>query len=239
MQLSTDTVLYAQWIPATNFIISFDYQGATGGTDTVNKEVSSFELVGELPEPVKNGYTFNGWFTLANGEGTLYESTTIFSAGANLTLYAYWVGVENTLKFDANTGEGSMEDLKVRTGEEIEVPSAKFTKDGQVFSKWTTKPDGTGMSYNAGVKLIMPDGNLTLYAQYVQGFYLTYNTDGGINDGYKDFVKVVKTPIFTQKEGYKLAGWYQDAEFKTGVIFPITLSTDKTIYAKWVEVVND
>ena len=87
-------------------------------------------------------------------------------------------------------------------------------------------------------KIIMPDGNLVLYAQYSQGYYLTYNTNGGINNEYRDFGKIIKKPIFTQKDGYALAGWYADSALTIGVIFPLTLTTNKTIYAKWEEITN-
>ena len=234
--LTTNTSLYAQWVAVTDFVLSFDYQGATANNTELNREVSQNSAIGELPTPIRNGYVFGGWFTLQDGKGTQITATSIFNYDSNKTIYAYWVGVDNTITFDANGGTGTMETLTVKTGEEIELPSATFTKEGKVFEKWVTNADGTGTTYNDGAKIKMPDGNLVLYAQYAQGYYLTYNTNGGINDGYKDFGKVIKSPMFTQKDGFSFVGWYKDAEFTTGITFPITLNADKTIYAKWEEI---
>lgn len=93
VSLTNSMVLYAQWIPATSFILSFDYQGATGGIDTINKEVENNAPVGELPTPTRTGYEFGGWFTLSNGEGTQIISTTAFTYARNLTVYAKWTEV--------------------------------------------------------------------------------------------------------------------------------------------------
>lgn len=234
--LTANTVLYAQWVVSGTFMLSFDYQGATANNTETSRRISQYSSVGELPTPIRNGYIFNGWFTLQNGKGTQITSSSVYNFDTNKTIYAYWVGVDNTITFSANGGTGTMETLTVKTGEEVELPSATFTKQGQVFEKWATNADGTGTTYNDGAKIKMPDGNLVLYAQYTQGYYLIYNTNGGINDGHKDFGKVIKSPMFTQKDGFSFAGWYENAEFTTGATFPTTLNADKTIYAKWEEI---
>lgn len=233
--LTANTSLYAQWIVSGSFMLSFDYQGATANNAEISRRISQYNMIGELPSPIRNGYTFGGWFTLQDGKGTQITASSVYNFGTNQTIYAYWIGVENTITFDANGGSGTMETLTVKTGEEIKLPSATFTKQGQVFEKWATNADGTGTTYNDGAKIKMPDGDLVLYAQYAQGYYLTYNTNGGINNEYKDFGKIIKNPIFTRKDGYSFAGWYENAEFMTGTTFPITLTADKTIYAKWEE----
>ncbi len=40
--------------------------------------------------PVRNGYTFNGWNTQADGNGTVYNPGDIYTPNASLTLYAKW-----------------------------------------------------------------------------------------------------------------------------------------------------
>lgn len=44
---------------------------------------------GELPNPERYGYEFNGWYTLPNG-GTKIESTTKYLIDGGSTLYAHW-----------------------------------------------------------------------------------------------------------------------------------------------------
>ena len=69
------------------YTVTFDANG--GSVDTNNKEVKPGETYGELPQPVRDGYTFSGWFTEAeNGEQV--EETTLVELTANQTLYAHW-----------------------------------------------------------------------------------------------------------------------------------------------------
>ena len=48
------------------------------------------EKYGTLPTLSKSGYTFNGWYTGANGTGTKITSGSTVSILGNHTLYAYW-----------------------------------------------------------------------------------------------------------------------------------------------------
>lgn len=61
---------------------------AEGGTVTPASGVTDLDgrLVG-MPTPVRRGYTFNGWYTAAEG-GTLVSAETVFEA--DTTIYAQW-----------------------------------------------------------------------------------------------------------------------------------------------------
>ena len=71
--------------------------------------------VGTLPTPVREGYTFDGWFTAADG-GTQITTNTVFTQ--NTTVYAHWTGETSgvTWRYDEATktlyieGSGEMED---------------------------------------------------------------------------------------------------------------------------------
>ena len=76
-------------IPETTVTVDFDYQGADGGKDIVSKTVKVSGKYGELPQPTKIGYIFNGWYTEATN-GTLVTSDTEVKNDKNHTLYAYW-----------------------------------------------------------------------------------------------------------------------------------------------------
>lgn len=237
--LSSSLVLYAVWKANNLFTLSFDYQSANAGNTELTREISQNAEIGELPIPIKNGYTFNGWFTLPNGKGTQVVATTTYTFSGNKTIYASWLGVQNIISFEANGGTGEMSNIIARTGDTIDLPKATFLKSGEVFSNWNTQADGKGTSYADESKITLSEGNIVLYAIYTKGFYLTYNTNGGLNDGAKDFGKIFKNPIYTEKTGYALAGWYGDEQLTNGLTFPITLNADTTIYAKWEAISND
>ena len=54
------------------------------------------EKYGTLPTLSKSGYTFNGWYTGANGTGTKITSGSTVSILGNHTLYAYWERTQPT-----------------------------------------------------------------------------------------------------------------------------------------------
>ncbi len=67
--------------------VSFDANG--GSVNPGSKTVKTFETYGDLPIATRSGYTFDGWFTAAEG-GTQIASDTVVEAVENSTLYAHW-----------------------------------------------------------------------------------------------------------------------------------------------------
>ena len=84
---------YAKWT-ANKYTVTFDYQDATDGNTTADKEVVYDSVYGELPAPEKSNYTFKGWYTQKpeNGEpkGDLVTAETKVATAKNHMLYAYW-----------------------------------------------------------------------------------------------------------------------------------------------------
>lgn len=81
-----DTTLYAHWTLSA-FNISLDANGGSVYQDSL--EVIYGSPVGVLPTPSRSYYTFDGWYTAANG-GELYTADTIFSTASDIILYAHW-----------------------------------------------------------------------------------------------------------------------------------------------------
>lgn len=242
--LSSSIVLYAVWKASTEFVLSLDYQNATAGIDIANKTIIQNTQIGELPSPIRNGYVFSGWFTEPNGNGVQITATSTYTFSGNKTIYAYWVGVKNSIIFDTNGGFGSLAPIEnAENGKQYTLPKATgiLQKQGYVFSHWNTKADDSdsGTKYNDEQTITMGDQNLALYAIYTKGFVLTYNTNGGTNDGSVFEGVYFKDPITTTKSGYYFAGWYEDEHLSNGVVFPITLKADATIYARWEEITSE
>lgn len=236
IKMSKSLVLYAQWIADNNFILSYDYQNADSGSAQLSKKVIYNQEIGELPSPVKNGYTFGGWFTRPNGAGIKVLPTTKYDYSFNMTIYAYWVGVDNTIKFNSNGGIGEMSDITAKTGVSVTLPKSQFTKSGKVFKGWSDSKYSEKIEYTDNETFYMPNKNLTLFAIYQDGFYITYDTNGGTNDGFKELGISIKSAIYTEKNGFALSGWYSDNNFENAVSFPLNLESNTTIYARWEEV---
>ena len=110
------------------------------------------------------GYSFNGWNTLANGNGTSYAAGAAISLSADTTLYAQWLIDPFVLSFDANTGTGSMSNISARSGWTI-PGTVGFSKSGYLFAGWNTAANRSGNAYNPGAAITLT-ANQTLYAQW-------------------------------------------------------------------------
>ena len=82
-----DVTCYAHWsvTPPSYCTITLDANG--GSVSPTTRAVTSGAAVGTLPTPTRSGYTFDGWFTAANG-GTKVSASTAVTG--NVTYYAHW-----------------------------------------------------------------------------------------------------------------------------------------------------
>ena len=115
----------------------------------------------------------------------------------------------------------------------------------KVFERLDTKPAGSNTNKDA--TYYVEAGNLYLYSQYFSDFAIVYVTEkayevtieNGVDNTFKRVVtegnKVTPT-ISTTKEGYEFAGWYTDPAFtKEWKVDHDTVTSDVTLYAKWVK----
>ena len=127
----------------------------------------------------RSGYSFIGWNTEADGEGTSYTTNNTFTMGsANVTLHANWsLDPTYTVTYDGNnheSGEPPIDNNNYEEGQTVTVSSGgDLGRPGYVFSHWNTKGDGSGTSYTGGNTFSMGAANVRLYAQWD---YLTYST---------------------------------------------------------------
>mgnify|MGYP000716318525 FL=1 len=162
--------------------INFDLNGGTiNGSDTMaTQTVYSNEKLGTAKcypndqpfvvptDPVREGYTFLGWYTQAEG-GTKYTFTEAVSS--NITLYAHWNAHSHTvtLENDENKKTNSYD-----YGSSVSVPTPT-KKTGYNFNHWeVTVPDGetapslNGPDENGNYSFSMPDYDITLTAKWTQ-----------------------------------------------------------------------
>lgn len=88
VNLTADQILYAHWedIPAV-FAVTLDACG--GAVQPGSVKVTAGGKYDGLPVPVREGYSFEGWFTAANGGKKITSSMTV-TLTADQTLYAHW-----------------------------------------------------------------------------------------------------------------------------------------------------
>lgn len=96
---TSGTMTITLTIAAATYNVTYDANGATGGTvpvDSDNHESgSSVTVLGNNGSLIRDGYNFNGWNTAADGTGTNYAAGGSFNISSDTTLYAQWVAKQN------------------------------------------------------------------------------------------------------------------------------------------------
>jgi uncharacterized repeat protein (TIGR02543 family) len=157
---------------APTYIVNYNANEATGGTvpsDAYHYEpgetVSVLDNTGSL---VKDGYTFDGWNTEADGSGTDQAVGSTFTMGsANVTLYAKWTINSYTVTFNKNDDAvtGTMAAQTIASGSSANLTPCTFTKTGWTFAGWA-ETSGGAVVYVDGASYTMGTSNVTLYAKW-------------------------------------------------------------------------
>ncbi|WP_419018251.1 InlB B-repeat-containing protein [Eubacterium callanderi] len=167
--------LYAQW-RANSYSVRFDGNTADGGS--MGDQAMTYDEAASLTTNsyTKTGYTFTGWNTQADGEGTAYSDgqnvvNLTTTDGEVVKLYAQWRANKYSIRFDGNTADGgSMGDQAMTYDEAADLELNSYTKTGYTYKGWNTQPDGSGTAYTDGEEvsnLTTADGEtVLLYAQW-------------------------------------------------------------------------
>jgi len=139
--------------------------------------------------------------------------------------------------FDANGGEGTMEDQNANAP--TALTENEFTRTGYTFSGWNTKADGTGEDYEDEEVYNFED-DLTLFAQWVANKYtVTFDAKGGTEPD-PETKQVTFDAEYgelptTSRTGYTFNGWFTAASGGTEVKADTTVSiaSAQTLYAQW------
>ena len=252
-----NTTLFAQWQILPDYTMTYDSNGATGGTAPVDAgspyyadEYATVMSEGSL---VKNHYTFAGWNTAANGTGTSYSAGASLLLTQNTTLYAQWTVLpQHTIGYNSNGATAGQTPVDVGSpyylGDSVLVlgPGA-LSRAHYSFAGWNTAANGSGSTYSQGTTFQIA-ANLVLYAQWtiLPQYTVTYN--GNSKSGgsvpvdasspyFSDDAITVLGAGTMKKAGFSFAGW-NDAANGTGNAFAVgstfVPTVDVTLYAQWV-----
>ena len=212
------TTLYAYW-KANTYTVTLNQQSGTGGTGSVTATYAA--AMPSMTKPTRTGYTFQGYFTEANGNGTKYYNADGSSAknwdktANNTSLYAYWTANTYTVTLDMQGGEGGS--ASVTATYDAAMPSmTKPTRTGYTFQGYFTEANGNGTKYydangSSAKNWDKTANNTTLYAYWTAVPYtITYNLEGGTDTG-NPASYTIETETFTLKapvrEDYTFLGW--------------------------------
>ncbi len=163
----------------------------------------------------RTGYTFSGWNTAANKEGTGYSVGSTLTLLDDTTLYAVWKPYTYKISYNANGGTGSTASSIHTYDEAKPLTPNGFTKTGYTFVGWATEAGGTVVYTNGQsvTNLSSIDGIIvTLYAIWRPNSYtVQYDANGGtgstaLSSHTYDAAKTLTANGFT-RVGYTFAGW--------------------------------
>ena len=183
--------------------------------------------VDSLPATVRDGYTFDGWFTAADGGDKV---TAIDKVTNDVMLYAHWTANTYQVTFDAQGGN-EIAPMSVRADEVVtDLPTPERTD--YAFDGWYTKADG-----GKKVTELSTVKDVTLYAHWKLSHYtLTFDSQGGTE--VQPITENIDTPFTsmptTTKTNYVFTGWYTKPEGGIRVT-SVTDGKSMKLYAHWSE----
>jgi uncharacterized repeat protein (TIGR02543 family) len=234
------TLFISACTSTVEFKISFDSNGGSLVEPIITDGVSSITTP---KDPVKEGFTFAGWYWDNNTFRELFTINSLLDRGItnDLTVYAKW-SVDETyvpigsVKVTFNTQGGTdVSPTFVLPGRTILIPST--TKEGYTLDGWYT-------SVNGGVTLDerwsftnnSVNNDITLYAKWnINAYTITFDTNGGtnLNTVTQNFNTSLNIPNNTTKTGYSFIGWFEDDNLSIPFDLEKMPSRDFTLYAKW------
>lgn len=204
------------------FTVSFDLNGGTG--DFAAQEVKKGSTAtSPSTDPVKDGYSFEGWY---NGS-TKFKFTTEITE--DITLTAKWKELTYTVTFNANGGS-SVASQQIKHNGNATQPTT--TRKGYDFVEWQL--NGTKFDFSTAIT-----SNITLTAAWKQQadaefVTITFDVNGG--ELSETTMQVVKDGVVTANElptptrsGYTFVSWQLDGEEFTST----TATGNFTLVAKW------
>ena len=224
--------------------------GSMGGYRFMDIQTTGQKL-SHFPNPYRNGYTFEGWYTKADG-GTKASLSTKYDA--DQTLYAHWkdngIKESNTEKkeykitFNPEGGTVTGSPDRYTAGNRLEdLPKA--SKDGYEFICWRTWEGKIVTTSNTFLQ------DTEVYAQWRKlktspensgsktrnEYTVTFHANGGIIDGPSSITTVnQKLPSIptASREGYTFIGWYNLDLSRIPADTSWTFYMDFDLYAYWL-----
>ena len=146
-------------VPAKYITISFDPNGGTGTMKPMRVKAGVGYTLPECTFTPPEGKEFAGWLAV---NGNVYPAGHDVFSTYDQSLKATWKdkeAAEITITFDPNGGTGTMQPMKVKSGENFTLPECTFTPpEGKEFAGWlavdgTVFPAGEVVTFSIGQSL--------------------------------------------------------------------------------------
>lgn len=181
-----NATLYAQWAPwkhTVTYNANAGNDASVKGIPTSQSKTANVDITLSSGVPTRNGYTFLGWNTQADGNGTAYATGATYTHdqdGGTVTLYAQWTPWKHVLHYNKNVPASSKKtNVTNMPGDQVKVFDTALSiqpmvpkRTGYTFKGWSTTANGKA-EYQPGNKYNhdQNDGTVTLYAVWTPWKY--------------------------------------------------------------------
>jgi len=219
--------------------VSFDLNGAEGKVSPVLCVAGRQYGKDVLPICSRKGYNSCTWYTERTGGDAVSKDT--IAPTSDITLFAHWSPRCYKLLFNANGGNGSMNDQWLYYDSKAAIRANTFTREGWHFVGWALSPTGEVVYTDGQEVLNIRDeyDEVTLYAVWKSNVYaiVSFNANGGaVEESTRQ--AVVGLPIgelpVPVREGYSFAGWYTDTVEGLRVVSTFLVDDTLRLYAHWI-----
>lgn len=217
------------------YTLTYDANGGT--VSPSSKSITYSKEYGALATPVREGYVFDGWYTAKTG-GSQVTSSTIHNTLGDVTIYAHWSIIYVTVTYNGNGGTPSRASDEVAFGQSTALPTATRT-GGYRLLGWYTASSGGNKVGDANTSY-SPTSSITLYAQWIKTYVVSYKFNGGSTADYSETHDVntrITLPSGGSRQYYNFDGWYTSQTGGTrvgGSGDAYTVTADITLHAQWV-----
>lgn len=258
MQMGNFT-LNAQWTPwkhTVRYDANAKNDTSVKGIPASQSKTANVDIKLSSDVPTRNGYTFLGWNTQADGKGTAYAAGAIYKNdqnGGTVTLYAQWTPWKHVLHYNKNVPTSSTSqtvsnmpvDQTKTFGQLMTISNLVPTRKGYTFAGWYTQSNGTGTKYDPGSNYAADQngGTVNLYAKWTPWTYnIKYDqnvkstsssktvTDMPAAQTKTQEIDVTLSSMTPKRNGHIFAGWSTSAngsvEYKPGSRFTKDLDSN-------------
>jgi uncharacterized repeat protein (TIGR02543 family) len=225
----------------TFYTVSFDADGGTPVPD--DQQVKEGERATAPANPAREGYVFLFWSLSGSSEAFDFQ----IEINSDVTLVAKW---EEEIEYqqviwELNGGEWDPANddhvTQIVKGKMLAIPADPIM-DGATFEGWYKDAGLTSrvsFPYYAGIVT----NKVTLYAKWeteIEYWQVSWELNGGAwgsNDNHATWAlkgEKLDEPTDPIMTGNILEGWYKEAALINRVSFPCDVTSDLTLYAKWV-----
>lgn len=245
-----NVIYYAHWT-ATRRSYTINYQTTYGSLNRISQSVaygSKGSCTLTMPSnDAQYTYTFQGWYTAANGGGTKVGSSLTLetpSVTGAATYYAYVTKAVNRYTFTFNANGGSTPSSSSITKDYNEaigtLPTCSRAADNTytyAFAGWFDTAAATGGTQLTTTTKVT--SNKTWYARWTatyKNYTVTWNGNGGTPSKssssfhYNDALGTLPTATRT---GYTFKGWSTSANGSVNVSTTTKVTDNVTYYAIW------